>query len=86
MLCPFYIPFVQLYFLKLTVACPIATELKLSKISFDGNHFLSLKITVHALKFENTPKCLFLLVNMHQITHNVFFTILELDYCQNNTH
>ena len=65
MLCPFYIPFVQLYFLKLTVACPIATELKLSKISFDDNHCLSLKTTVHAVKLESTPKCLFLIVNMY---------------------
>ena len=65
MLCPFYVPFVQLCFLKLTVAHLIAIELKLSKISFDDNHWLNFETTVHAVKLENTPKCLFLIVNMH---------------------
>ena len=65
MLCPFYILFVQLYFLKLIVTDLIATELKSSKISFEDNHFLNLKTTVHAVKLEITPKCLFLIVNMY---------------------
>ena len=62
---PFLHTICSIIFLKLTVAHLIATELKLSKISFDDNHCLSLKTTVHAVKLENTPKCLFLIVNMY---------------------
>ena len=68
-LCIYVMPFLNticsIIFFKTDFGHLIAAELKSSKISFDNNHFLTLKTTVHALKLENTPKCLFLIVSMH---------------------
>ena len=62
---PFLHTICSIIFFKTDCGSSYCHRVEVKQINFNDNHYLSLKTTIHAVKLENTPKCLFLIVNMY---------------------